>query len=797
MRKLFINFVLMGLTSVLVGCSGSSDSGSGNSGDSIQSTVDAVAGSGAIQSASKVSVVEPKTSSSSSRSAAAIDVASFSASTDYSNDTTSYYVYEEAADALQTVNGILCQIGQSRPDLMLNEGNYKAQIDEKKCNEGQGSDSKGGNAPTYVTWTANASREENQPMIGKVWVPNDEDGDGTAEGTIQAKMTIYQPPGDTYPLGFFNLNFRAVNNSTGEENFKGYMRTLKKGSTNILQFYQPYTYQGTTVQYSVSVEMNADDSGKGTTQSPEWGQSGPSGTATYNFAYNEDYFYKQKKGGNPVCLDRNDYYESAWRYGLYDSSGNRVDINSGFPIKTTVSGTDYFGYIGYYGLWMPSEASVSDGGTVKKLDFSNPDSAGTDYTVKIYGGKLYKHTKQEVTLDDIKNIPLSWQDQSDSYKEKRVYWDGTGLKYDATRGNDTDWQWEELDSPASLTLNSFNAPYGFWFWSQALGGDGRFMLTYDSNNNPTAPTGSTKAIFHTREPIFPGDSVPSTLTCFNRCPNYNNLGSGSEWGSPSVYQTDIWIDNVTGSLGYTYSFSTNPTTGMVLKDSSSNEIIFDPSNQNLQWGLFTGELFVDNATNRQAMACDGDNSTVCTWKAREALSTFYSWETGKEDWQKLTLLVDGSGTPVKFDPPMVVNYTHSGTTSNSGKNFDGGKFYLEYGGFGDLWGIPYFCTDKNGNRASCGYDTRHVNEFVIPAGKTVTKVGGGDASVSSGTEFVVKPLEVEQAMKEVTASTCSGAGLSLGGVSLPDSSGYTAPGIGDKPTVSGPPAIVGGSKKVN
>ena len=76
-------------------------------------------------------------------------------------------------------------------------------------------------------------------------------------------------------------------------------------------------------------------------------------------------------------------------------------------------------------------------------------------------------------------------------------------------------------------------------------------------------------------------------------------------------------------------------------------------------------------------------------------------------------------------------------------------------------------------------------------------MGGGDASVSSGTEFVVKPLEVEQAMKEVTASTCSGAGLSLGGVSLPDSSGYTAPGIGDKPTVSGPPAIVGGTKKVN
>ena len=88
MTRLLIGFVLMVLTSVQVGCSGSSDSEPDSLDDSSQSTVDAVAGRGAIQSASKVSVVEPKTSNSSSRSAAAIDVASFSASTDYSSDAT-------------------------------------------------------------------------------------------------------------------------------------------------------------------------------------------------------------------------------------------------------------------------------------------------------------------------------------------------------------------------------------------------------------------------------------------------------------------------------------------------------------------------------------------------------------------------------------------------------------------------------------------------------------------------------------------------------------------------------------
>jgi hypothetical protein len=319
------------------------------------------------------------------------------------------------------------------------------------------------------------------------------------------------------------------------------------------------------------------------------------------------------------------------------------------------------------------------------------------------------------------------------------------------------------------------------------------VLAYDSSNNLTALSSSTEVIFHTREPIFPGDAVPSTLTCFNRCPDYANLASGSEWGSPSVYKEAIWIDNVSGSTtGYTYSFD-NTASGMVLKD-GSNEIVFNPSNTNLEWGLFTGELFEDNSTNRQAMACDWDSSKVCAWKAREKLSSFYSWETGKNDWQKLTVLVDGSGNPVKFDPPMMVEYIHSGTSSNTGKDYDGSKFYLEYGGFGNLWGIPYFCTDVNGNRADCGYNTRHVNEFVIPAGTTVKKAGGGDASVASGTEFVVKPLEVEQAMKqEPSSDACTG--LSLGGVSLPDISDYTAPNIGSKPSVSGPPRVVAGSKK--
>ena len=771
--------------------------------DTIETTVAAVAGSGAIETNSTISIIAPKSSGSSSsrsysrigvNSIAAINVNTFSSSSDYNKDRASIFVYEESAQALQIVNSIMCQIAQSRPDLMLNAGAYKAQIDEEKCNK-QVQDSQEGSGVDYVTWTVEASREENQPMVVKLWVPDDTDRDGTAESTTSAKLTVYHPANSTYPLGFFNLHFQSTNNSDGTENSKGFMRTLKKGEANILEFYYPINHNGTTLENAVRIEIQSDGSGKGRTQNLEWDQNGPTGNKmAYDIAFNENYFYKKKDGGNPACLNRNNFFETAWRNGVYTNSGTRVDINSGFPIKKTLNDKDYYGYVGYYGLWMP-EINLSENETVTKLDFTDP-SNNSDYRVKTYGGKLYKHTKQALTLSEIKNVPLYWNDQTDSNNQKRVFWNGTKLKYDATRCNSSGCQWQEIDEQ-ELSLNSSNAPYGFWFWSQALGGDGRLDLTYGSDKEPLAPLDNATVIFHTREPVFPGDAVPPTLTCFHQCPEFGNLANGYDNGSqPSVYKQNIWSDNKTGATsGYIYSFSTD-SEKMVLKDNESNSIVFNTSNENLEWGVFSGELIEDNSTNREAMVCDWDssNTKICPWKARETLSHFYSWETGKNEWQKLSVLIDGSGNAVKFDPPMIVKYIRSSSKSNSGKDYNNAKFYLEYNSFGDLWGIPYFCTDLNGNPASCGYNTKWVNEFVIPAGTTVTKVGGGDPSVLDGTEFVVKPLEIEQAMKEVDGPTCA-AVLSLGGVSLPDISGYTPPGIGSKPDVDGAPVVIAGVKK--
>ncbi len=814
---------------VFLGCAKDDDEESTTSSTTTTTTSTAVTaetGTAAITLSAKISVVDAKTSASTARTASsarmgsrtanAIDTTAFASTVDYNVDETGTFVYERSSEALDTVNEILCQIGQARGDLMINEGNYKAQIDVSKCKESSG-DSKSG-APDYEMWLLNVSRASGEPMKVKGWVP-------MGDGLIYFMGDWYQSPSDTYPLGHFSFHFEQREGATtsGDRGMYGYMKALKSGDTTTLQFYNSMDSSmmgmtaGTEVIQSVTATFNSDGSGSGATNLPylNCGQSGCSyvGQKTYDLAFNDDYFYKQKSlagtASDAVCLDRNKYIKSAWRYGLYNSAGARKTISSGFPITDSTGA--YNGYIGYYGLWMPSAASVDNGSTVKKLDFDNPDSAGVRYTVLSYGGKLRKYQKQSITLGSIKNIPFEWFDMS-VYASKRVYWDGSNFKVDGQRVRG---YWVD-NTTSTLTLTASNVPYGFFFYSRALGGDGQIQLAYPSGRGtaPTAPADNATVIFNTQTPIFPGDSVPSTLACYSNCPNPSTIATGEDYqgATTSVYLPSKWnwgtdIDNYSTPNPYTYTFD-NTTSGMVLKydnGSGSQSVVLSSANSNLPWGFRSGILFdnstFDNDTSARqadyaALRCEWDNSYLCPWQARGGLSTFYIWQTGTDDWQKLTTLVDSDNTSVTFDPPMIVKYTHSGTSSNSGKNYNDSSFYLEYGGFGDLWGIPSYCVSTtDGSKIDCAASsqgtTRWVNEFVIPATSIATLAGGT-------TEYVIKPLEVEQTMPKTSSTTvCTGAGLSLGGVSLPSASDFVSPvsDVGTKPTVTGPPTIVSGEKK--
>ena len=243
MKKTSYIIAIMGIISLFfTGCSNKDDDSSSSS-----TEVSAISGSDSIALSSKVSVVEPKTSDSTARTANAIATSGFSATAEYNTDDTTTYVYEESAESLNLVNEILCQITQGRPDLMMNAGNYKAQIDGNKCGTMTG-DSQS-NAPSYDMWTINATRTEGQPMEIKAWVPQD-------DGYINANMSVSQPPSTDYPLGFFEMNFKAVA-ADGTESMKGYMNTTAISGGNALEFYNPMEIEQ-TMQSASSASVCTD-----------------------------------------------------------------------------------------------------------------------------------------------------------------------------------------------------------------------------------------------------------------------------------------------------------------------------------------------------------------------------------------------------------------------------------------------------------------------------------------------------------------------------------------------------------
>jgi hypothetical protein len=176
-----------------------------------------------------------------------------------------------------------------------------------------------------------------------------------------------------------------------------------------------------------------------------------------------------------------------------------------------------------------------------------------------------------------------------------------------------------------------------------------------------------------------------------------------------------------------------------------------------------------------------DNTSTCAWQAWDKLDVFYTWESGVDNWNRLTALKQGE-TIVSFDPPLNVEYTHS----------TGAKYFLEYNGFGDLHGIPGKCVDEDSGQPTDCYDAngdkfiRWVPEFSVPDGSSVI-------DEANSLTYYVKGLDKEVRMlAENDPATCTTAGLTLTVYPLPDNSLYEVPGIGTEPVVDGAPAVIGG-----
>jgi hypothetical protein len=491
---------------------------------------------------------------------------------------------------------------------------------------------------------------------------------------------------------------------------------------------------------------------------------------------------------------------SAWRYGLYDpSTGARVNRNSGFPIKFG----NYYGNVGYWGLWLPNNVTLNNGDTVYKHDYqSNID---TPYTVFVAKGKLKKHTKKNFTLSDIMNIPLDYYENTPGQMNGtsfRVVWDGQNFIKKAQMpsncsGNCT---WQDLAAPvpinfAQLQWSELN------FWSQSLGGQVRVPLgtalslctfvtstTGPGYTSCPAPTGATKVVFFQEDIVYPNDTTaPASFICYDNCPK-----AGATGISPMDSNYPTWNPNTGQSVQIPYTFD---TAQMLLKDTTSGYAVVSSGTSSInQWGYMSGALVDPNTANLAALLdCnwDGDNNPAtqpqtCGWKAWSAFEVFYTWETGPNNWNKLTAVKDSTGAFVTFEPPLQVEYVHVQSDVNARDyKYNNVKFSLDYSGFGELHGIPAKCVNMDtGADISCdqggqGIPVRWVPEFFIPGGAPL-----------QGGAYIAKPLEMEQRMRQ--SAGCAGTGLATQSYTLPSIVDWTDPAVGAEPGNRGAPQVVGG-----
>ena len=737
---------------------------------------------------------------------AGVGLANPAAGSAYFTDPQNTHVEDATSKGIGTVNMIACIIHAMAPDQLVNKGDYVALVDENKCDTSsqsstsQSGSSGSGSQTNFTTAFVNSGRASNSdPMIVKAWLNEDEDGQAM---TIFARVSATAAPSNSNPYGVFRLDFcgHPDTASSAACMMKGYL----DAQDGALSFYQEEGGGGFSSNTALQLTSVGTSSGSGKLSRTE-SDGVNSATETFAFAYDANNFLR---GDQCFSRDASDAATgmSVWRYGLYDAvTGDRVERNSGFPIQYTSGDKTYQGYLGYWGLSLPPDAgTIANGTTVQKVDYStgnNPTT--TDYTVVRSDGKLTKYTRKSTTLDKLDQIALNaWINNATGFftgaqsnTQYELHWDDAGGNFVVTGqvscGNNG-CQTVTLQAPQTVSVNYFINNGGLQGWAQSLGGE--LFVKFDGL---TAPVTSSNVVvnYRAQDIVYPAD-MPTTLYCVNNCPTAASMtayfSSNSSQNSPFTAATfNNW--NPT-ALANVVTYSTDPSSA-VLKDGSNASVTFTDASalQNsgmYQGGIRTGRLFTSLAT----AECSTGSGTYCDYKVNDA-DVYYQWETGSNNWNQFAAVKDGSGNFVQFDAPLQLNYTVPNTAKYG--QYAGKTIVLQYGGFGDLWGIPGSCVSRLTNQAvSCDtQDARYVPEFAIPMSDTTGVVTAGSAS------YLVKWLDREIRFARKSLTDCSSL-VAPSNVTLPTASGLQNPAdpagniyIGAKPAVTDAPRVIQGDVK--
>ena len=709
----------------------------------------------------------------------------------YFTDTQNLYVQDETAQGIGSLNLVLCVVGSVNAGALVNAGPYLALVDMNKCqsNKGSGSAASAG-ATNYANAVVNVTRASNSdPMIAKVWLSFTEQGNAT---DVFAYLSATQSPAAAPPYGAFRLDY--VGEQGGSAGFNGYIDSTTPG---VIKFLETGQQSSNT---ALAMSTSSTTSGSGTMSVS--GNGGGGGPVIFNFAYNTGYFHRND-GTNDECFDRSkaNATVAVWQYGTYDANdGTRVDqVNPGFPVLATYSGSSYYGFANYWGINFQG-LNIPDGSPVSGLTVTDQRPGNTtSYALSKLGGKLTKWAQVSTTLGTLDGIPFTYNG------------DLTGL----TTGNSqvtgmNNWvmQWSSSSSnftvvgtqscgnngcvtsaltPAATVNSSAFNTIPISGWANSYGGN----INIPPTN--TAHAAADTVFYYEQSTVIPGTAALS-LYCLNQCPTAAQL-SGYSTGhltTPYANGTDMqWFSAASSGNTVAYTFGSGG-----LLDGAGAPVILEQTNQYpsgspyAQNGIQTGWLVDSPLTNTN---CPGGmpSGTVCE---PANPTTYYTWQTGPNQWNQ-SLWLSAGGHVVPFDPPQNIAYTvPTGTAYGS---YSGKPILLQFNGFGNLEGIPGSCVNPADNTVEdCSVNgASYLPLFSIPDGATMTLPS---LSGSTTTPLLVKALNGQILLKSLGSGAAQCSSMALTPLTLPSgglhdpSSATDTEYLGTKPTVTAAPKVIDG-----
>jgi hypothetical protein len=709
------------------------------------------------------------------------------ANSPYVTDAVNEYVQDDTAQGISSMNMVLCVIGSMDPGDMVNAGPYRALVDMNKCdnNKGGGGASAAG-ATNYASAVVNVTRASNSdPMIARVWLSLTEEGNATQ---VFAHLSATQSPASAPPYGVFRMDY--IGEKNGQVGFNGYI-DAQPGTITFLET------GANSSNTALAMTANSTTSGAGTMYI---GGNGGGGSSTFNFAYNPGYF-RRADAASDQCFDRSraNAAISVWQYGTYNANdGTRVDLpNPGFPIMAAYAGGAYYGFANYYGINFQGLDlnTLADASPIAGLTVTDQrPGVTTAYRLNKVGGKLIKWTQVQATLGALDGIPFTvgadlsaatspavtsgWYNWVVQWSSANQTFTVIGQQMCGSNG----CQSSALQTPSTLT-NTTTTPIAGW--ADSFGGS----LTIPSTGS--AHTAADPIYYYTQSTVIPGSAgAPTSLNCLSQCPTAAQLvtfSAGSSTTTPFGNGTDQqWFSASSNASTVAYTFGATGLlesgSPMVLEQASQ----YPSGSQYAQNGIQTGRLFVGALA---ACLNPYPSGSVCE---PASPSTYYTWQTGTNQWsQSLWLSKASDNSVVAIDPPENIAYTVPAGSAYG--TWAGKSILLQFSGFGNLYGVPGYCVSSVDNSVvDCSnQNARYVSSFSIPDGALMTLP-------QPSTPLIVKALNAEIRLNNLGSGAAQCSSLPLVPVTLPSGGTHDprSPAdseyLGVMPTVTAAPKVIDG-----